>query len=138
MQLQFHQVRYFLALARTLNFTRAAEQCNVTQPALTKAIHKLEQELGGALIHRERHLTQLTELGKMIVPTLEKMFAAAEAVQFQAQGYQKKKSLRSRSDWCHQSPPHSSRNCSWNSQGLSPIFESICTREMPTDSWRSF
>ena len=81
MQLQFYQVRYFLALARTLNFTRAAEQCNVTQPALTKAVQKLEQELGGALIHRERHLTQLTELGKMILPTLEKIFAAAEAVE---------------------------------------------------------
>ena len=78
MQLQLYQVRYFLALARTLNFTRAAEQCNVTQPALTKAVQKLEQELGGTLIHRERHLTQLTELGKMILPTLEKIFAAAE------------------------------------------------------------
>ena len=43
MQLQLYLVRYFLALARTLNFTRAAEQCNVTQPALTKAIQKLEQ-----------------------------------------------------------------------------------------------
>jgi DNA-binding transcriptional LysR family regulator len=90
MQLQLYQVRYFLALAKTLNFTRAAEQCNVTQPALTKAIQKLEQELGGALIHRERHLTQLTELGKMILPTLEKIFAAAEAVRLQARGYQKK------------------------------------------------
>lgn len=90
MQLQLYQVRYFLALARTLNFTRAAEQCNVTQPALTKAVQKLEQELGGPLIHRERHLTQLTELGKMILPTLEKIFSAAEAVRLQAQGYQKK------------------------------------------------
>lgn len=90
MQLQLYQVRYFLALARTLNFTRAAEQCNVTQPALTKAVQKLEQDLGGTLIHRERHLTQLTELGRMILPTLEKIFAAAEAVQLQAQGYQKK------------------------------------------------
>src|SRR5215510_10733947 len=72
MQLQFYQVRYFLALARTLNFTRAAEQCNVTQPALTKALQKFEQELGGALIHRERHLTQLTELGRMIFPTWRK------------------------------------------------------------------
>ncbi|MBW5437571.1 LysR family transcriptional regulator [Bradyrhizobium canariense] len=88
--MQFYQVRYFLALARTLNFTRAAEQCNVTQPALTKAVQKLEQELGGALIHRERHLTQLTELGGMILPTLEKIFAAAEAVRLQARGYQKK------------------------------------------------
>jgi DNA-binding transcriptional LysR family regulator len=42
------------------------------------------------LIHRERHLTQLTELGKMILPTLEKIFAAAEAVRLQARGYQKK------------------------------------------------
>jgi len=90
MQLQLYQVRYFLALARALNFTRAAEQCNVTQPALTKAVQKLEQELGGTLIHRERHLTQLTELGKMILPTLEKIFSAAEAVRLQAQGYQKK------------------------------------------------
>jgi DNA-binding transcriptional LysR family regulator len=88
--MQIYQVRYFLALARTLNFTRAAEQCNVTQPALTKAVQKLEQELGGALIHRERHLTQLTELGKMILPTLEKILAAAEAVRLQARGYQKK------------------------------------------------
>jgi DNA-binding transcriptional LysR family regulator len=90
MSMQLYQVRYFLALARTLNFTRAAEQCNVTQPALTKAVQKLEQELGGALIHRERHLTQLTELGKMILPTLEKIFAATEAVRLQARGYQKK------------------------------------------------
>ena len=90
MQLQLYQVRYFIALARTLNFTRAAEQCNVTQPALTKAIQKLEQELGGTLIHRERHLTQLTELGKMILPALEKIFTAAEAVRLQARGYQKK------------------------------------------------
>jgi DNA-binding transcriptional LysR family regulator len=50
----------------------------------------VEQELGGPLIHRERHLTQLTELGKMILPTLEKIFAAAEAVRLQARGYQKK------------------------------------------------
>src|SRR3954470_17721806 len=90
MQLQLYQVRYFLAVARTLNFTRAAEQCNVTQPALTKAVHKLEQQLGGTFIHRERHLTQLTELGKMILPMLEKIFAATEAVRFQAQGYQNK------------------------------------------------
>lgn len=62
----------------------------MTQPALTKAVQKLEQELGGALIHRERHLTQLTELGKMILPTLEKILAAAEAVRLQARGYQKK------------------------------------------------
>ena len=43
--MELHQVRYFVAVSRLLNFTRAAEQCNVTQPALTKAIQKLEFEL---------------------------------------------------------------------------------------------
>ena len=42
--MELHQVRYFVALARSMNFTRAAEHCNVTQPALTKAIQKLEYE----------------------------------------------------------------------------------------------
>jgi DNA-binding transcriptional LysR family regulator len=88
--MQLYQVRYFLAVAKTLNFTRAAEQCNVSQPALTKAVQKLEHELGGALIHRERHLTQLTELGTMILPALERIFTAAEAVCLQAQNYQKR------------------------------------------------
>jgi DNA-binding transcriptional LysR family regulator len=39
---ELHQIRYFLAVAEALNFTRAAERCNVTQPALTRAIKKLE------------------------------------------------------------------------------------------------
>jgi DNA-binding transcriptional LysR family regulator len=43
--MELHQIRYFLALTRSLNFTRAAETCNVTQPALTKAVQKLELEL---------------------------------------------------------------------------------------------
>ncbi len=46
--MEMHQVRYFLAVSRTLNFTRAAEDCNVSQPALTRAIQQLEQELAGS------------------------------------------------------------------------------------------
>ncbi len=64
--MDFNQVRYFLALADTLNFTRAAEQCYVSQPALTQAIKRLETELGGDLIHRDGRFTQLTELGKSL------------------------------------------------------------------------
>ena len=40
--MEMHQVRYFLAVCETLNFTRAAERCNVAQPSLTRAIQKLE------------------------------------------------------------------------------------------------
>jgi len=76
---ELHQVRYFVTLCKTLNFTRAAEACNVTQPALTRAIQRLEDELGGALFQRERNLTQLTELGRLMRPLLEQTIAAAEA-----------------------------------------------------------
>ena len=75
------QVRYFLALARTLNFTRAAADCNVTQPAFSRAIQRLEDELGGALLHRERNATQLTALGREMHPHLQAMVDAAEAAQ---------------------------------------------------------
>ncbi len=78
--MELHQVRYFLALCRTLNFTRAAEACNVTQPALTRAIQRLEDELGGPLLYRERSLTQLTPLGRAMMPHLEAMVRAAEAI----------------------------------------------------------
>ena len=53
--MEMHQVRYFLAVAEELNFTRAAEQCNVTQPSLSRAIKLLEEELGGQLFYRERN-----------------------------------------------------------------------------------
>ena len=68
--MELYQIRYFLALCETLNFARAAEQCNVSQPSLTRAVQKLEQELGGLLIRRERRLTHLTELGELVRPML--------------------------------------------------------------------
>lgn len=71
--MEFYQVRYFLALCDVLNFTRAAEKCNVSQPSLTRAIQNLECELGGPLFHRERQRTHLTELGRMMRPYLEQV-----------------------------------------------------------------
>lgn len=44
--MELYQVRSFVAVSRLLNFARAAEHCNVTQPAMTKAVQKLEYELG--------------------------------------------------------------------------------------------
>ena len=85
--MELFQVRYFLALARTLNFTRAAEACSVSQPALTRAIQNLEEELGGPLLHRERKLTQLTALGRAMFPHLEAANAAAETAAAQAAAF---------------------------------------------------
>jgi DNA-binding transcriptional LysR family regulator len=75
--MEMHQVRYFLAVARTLNFTRAAEECNVAQPSLTRAIRQLEGELGGDLFRRERPQAQLTELGQRMLPLLKQCYDSA-------------------------------------------------------------
>lgn len=82
--MELHEIRYFLAVAQALNFTRAAEQCNVTQPALTRAIQKMEGELGGLLFARERGNTHLTELGRLMQPHLEEVLARTRAAKEQA------------------------------------------------------
>ncbi len=85
--MEMHQVRYFLAVADTLNFTRAAEHCHVSQPALTRAIQQLEEELGGLLLRRERKLTHLTDFGRLIEPHLRQLSADAEAAKTTAKKF---------------------------------------------------
>jgi len=77
--MEMHQIRYFLAVCETLNFTRAAEQCNVAQPSLTRAIRNLEEELGGQLFRRERRRTHLTDLGQLMQPHLSNVMLESEA-----------------------------------------------------------
>ncbi|MGE5505126.1 MAG: LysR family transcriptional regulator [Actinomycetota bacterium] len=87
--MELHQVRYFLALADCLNFTRAAEGCGVTQPALTKAIRKLEDEVGGQLFRRERGLTHLTDLGALLRPHFDAIMQASELARLEAAGWRR-------------------------------------------------
>jgi len=82
-----HQIRYFLTACDTLNFTRAAEQCDVSVPSLTRAIHALEEELGGQLFRRERHLTHLTDLGRLMQQHLSAARDATEAARQEAARY---------------------------------------------------
>jgi DNA-binding transcriptional LysR family regulator len=77
--MEMHQVRYFLAVARTLNFTRAAEECHVAQPSLTRAIKLLEGELGGDLFRRERPRVMLTPLGERMFPLLKQCYDSAQS-----------------------------------------------------------
>ena len=76
--MELTQVRYFVTLSQTLNFTRAAERHHVSQPALTRAVQRLEDELGGPLLYRERSQTRLTELGRSMLPYLQSMLDAAD------------------------------------------------------------
>ena len=87
--METHQVRYFLAVARALNFTKAAEECNVSQPSLTRAIKKLEDELGGSLFHRERANTHLTELGRAMLPHIEQSYLAAQSARALAEAFKR-------------------------------------------------
>ena len=75
--MEMSSIRYFLAVAETMNFTRAAENCGITQPTLTRAIARLEEELGGELLSRERNQTHLTELGRLMLPCLKQCHDSA-------------------------------------------------------------
>lgn len=85
--METHQIRYFLAACETLNFSRAAELCEVSVPSLTRAIHKLEEELGGHLFRRERHLTHLTDLGRLMQQHFSTARDALEAARSDAEKY---------------------------------------------------
>ena len=86
---EMHQIRYFLAVCETLNFTRAAESCNVSQPSLTRAIKGLEDELGGPLFRRERNNTHLTGLGEMMRPHLSQVLIETDAAKERAKSFAK-------------------------------------------------
>lgn len=85
--MEIHQARYFVALCETLNFTRAAERCNVAQPSLTRAIRLLEEEFGGPLFNRERNNTHLTELGRMMEPHLREVLSQAASAKARAKTF---------------------------------------------------
>jgi DNA-binding transcriptional LysR family regulator len=84
-----HHIRYFLAVSETLNLTKAAERCNVAQPALSRAIQDLESELGGELLRRERALSHLTELGQRMLPMLRQCYETAHAAKMVAASIRK-------------------------------------------------
>jgi DNA-binding transcriptional LysR family regulator len=71
-------LRYFLAIAKNASFTRAAEQLNVAQPAVSMAIKKLETELGLTLLHRADRKISLTDEGKRLLLHAEKIIQATD------------------------------------------------------------
>jgi DNA-binding transcriptional LysR family regulator len=81
--MEIQQIRYFLAVADTLNFTRAAERLGVSQPAITNGIKRLEAEFNAPLFHRQGKRMLLSDLGALMQPQLQKLVdqtTAAEEV----------------------------------------------------------
>lgn len=65
--LNFQALEQFVALARTKNFTRAAEELNLSQSALSRSIQKLEEQLGQPLFERKPREVVLTDLGEVLL-----------------------------------------------------------------------
>jgi DNA-binding transcriptional LysR family regulator len=74
-EISLRKVRYFLAVARHLNFGRAAQEMYVAQPALSRAIKSLEEELGVDLFVRDHHHVELTAAGLAFVEDAEALLA---------------------------------------------------------------
>ena len=72
------RLQYFVAVARERNFTRAAERLHVAQPALSRQVKLLEQELGVELLHRTTHEFELTEAGEFLLDRGPALLAAAD------------------------------------------------------------
>ncbi|MGW2625743.1 LysR family transcriptional regulator [Micromonospora taraxaci] len=76
--MEFHQLRYVLAVAETSSFTRAAERCLVVQSALSHQIARLERELGARLFERTSRRVRLTPAGVAFLPAARQCLDAAE------------------------------------------------------------
>ncbi len=82
--MELQQLRYLLAVARTGNFSRAAEQCHVSQPSLSQQIQKLEDELGERLFDRLKSAARLTTAGEALRERAVRILAEVEAAQREA------------------------------------------------------
>jgi LysR family hydrogen peroxide-inducible transcriptional activator len=77
--MEMHQLRYVVAVARTGNFSRAAEQCHVSQPSLSQQILKLEDELGENLFDRLKRTARLTPFGEEFLRRARRILEEVEA-----------------------------------------------------------
>jgi len=80
--MELRHLRYFVAVAETLNFTQAAADCGVAQSALSQQIARLERDVGASLFSRSpRRPVQLTDAGAVLLPWARRMLSDAEQAQ---------------------------------------------------------
>ncbi|MFE0488814.1 MULTISPECIES: LysR substrate-binding domain-containing protein [Streptomyces] len=80
MDLDLRKLRYFAAVADRLHFGRAAEDLHIAQPALSRQIRALEQDLGAPLFTRDTHGVTLTDAGRQLLDDAGPLLASAQAV----------------------------------------------------------
>ena len=79
--MEIRTLRYFMAVAREENMTRAAEQLHVSQPTLSKALRSLEEELGKKLFTRHSFSIKLTEEGVLLRNRAEDLVSMADKIE---------------------------------------------------------
>jgi len=82
--MEMHQLRYVVAVARTGNFSRAADQCHVSQPSLSQQIKKLEDELGERLFDRMKREAKLTQPGEAFLRRAVRILEEVDAARREA------------------------------------------------------
>ena len=87
--MDFRQIKYFLTLCDTLNFTQAAKLSHISQPTLTQSIKRLEDELGGSLIIRDGRDTRLSQLGRQLKVQFEDLMCKSNALRETAEALTK-------------------------------------------------
>lgn len=85
--MELNQINYFINLAETLNFTAAARLSGVSQPSLTRAIRRLEEELSGQLIYRDGKDSRLTGLGQDVEVDFRRILVAIKSVRQNAENW---------------------------------------------------
>lgn len=76
------QLKYFIALAQTLNFSEAARRCGITQPSMSHSIAELEKQLGAPLFVRSRKGVSITQAGRELLPNAMEMVDIGEKTAF--------------------------------------------------------
>ena len=82
--MEIHQLRYVVAVARTGNFSRAAEQCHIAQPSISQQIQKLEDELGERLFERTKREARLTGHGEAFLLRAMRILEEVDAAKREA------------------------------------------------------
>ncbi|WP_433548941.1 LysR family transcriptional regulator [Streptomyces sp. CA-294286] len=83
--MRFQQLRYFVAVAESRHFTRAAEEMHVAQPSLSQQIRSLERELGADLFTRARGNIALTDAGEALLPLARRILADTDTARREVQ-----------------------------------------------------
>ncbi len=89
--MKIEKLYYFLSVAKHLNFTKAAQECHIAQPAISMQMNSLEEELGFLLFDRKSRKVKLTDAGDVFFQTISQFMKDYESSVDQLRGVQEER-----------------------------------------------